>query len=848
MKSLLLSLLLIIVVSIVQAQTKTIFKDSVEVRVHPSYGNKSRFHHFLFGKNFREEWSATTKLPLIRISEVAGGLTPEKRGGGNQSKSLRLTDSKDREWVIRSVEKSPDSLLPPGIRQTFMRDWLDDVTSAQHPFSALSVPPLANAVGVAYSKPVIGVVAPDKALGEYGETFNNLVVLLEEREPLGDSKNTPDMVKSLEEDNDNRLLGKEMLRARLLDGFIGDWDRHGDQFRWFDEKKGKGKSWIPVPRDRDQVFHFRQGVIPDLASRDYILPTLRDFDKKFSKIKWLLFKTNFVNHQLGFQINHDEWTEEVKSFQQKLTDSVLEESVRQLPKSSYDIRNAELLSILKARREKLPEVMEKFYRFIQKNVDIRASDKNEFVNITSHENGDLQILIRKINSNGELEDTLMNKKYEAILTKEIRLYVEDGLDSVVVNAPNSPIRLRIVGGKDRKVFDVEQSAKLVKVYNTKGEAEYKGEMRKHLSKDTSIVGFRQTNPYNIVMPFVVVGLNRDDGLILGAGINYKKQEGFRKSPYASNHILQASHSSSTEAFSIRYSGEWIHALGKADITAKAIIKAPNNTINFFGRGNESVYDKAAHTITYYRTRFNTYQFSPQLRWRNAGSASFSVGPSLYYYAFDADDNVGRFIENKSLIGSYDSLTIGESKLHLGISTEYLVDKRNSKIIPVNGTYLRIQLNAYKGVSDFTSDFAQLIPEFAFYKSLNKRSTVVFADRIGGTVSVGKTAFYQSAFLGGHENLLGFRQYRFSGQHSVYNNMELRVKVADIASYILPGQFGISGFWDIGRVWDKKNDSNKWHSGVGAGIFYAPASLISFSVVIGKSTEGWYPYFTMGFRF
>jgi hypothetical protein len=851
MRSLLLLLLLFLLRSPLTAQTPMVFRDSLELRIHPAYDKPGKFHRFLFGENYRKEWSALTKLPVFRISEIEGGLTPQKRGGGMQSKSLRLVDTAGREWVIRSVEKTTDSLLPPGVRQTFVRDWLDDVTSAQHPFSAMTIPPIANAVGIPHSVPVIGVVAPDKNLGEHAEVFTNMVVLLEQREPLGKSENTADMLEGIVEDNDNTILGKELLRARILDAYIADWDRHADQWRWVDTKKGKGKAWLAVPRDRDQAFHVRQGLIPDIAAVDYVLPTLRDFDKELSNIKWVLFKTNFLNPYPGFQLSHDDWTKEVKRFQENITDSVLEESLKRLPRSAYEIRHDHLLSVLKARRERLPAAMERFYRFTQKIVDIRASDKNEFVRITGVENGGLNIHMRKISKDGELEDTLMDKTYDAALTKELRLFVEDGKDSVVINSPDSRIRLRLVGGRDRKSFTVIESKKKIRLYNLPGGSGYSDDtrrLRKHISGDSANTSFMQTNLYNIWMPLAIIGINRDDGFIVGAGVKFTKQEGFRKSPYTSNQMLLATHSSSTRAFSIRYSGEWIHALGKADIVVRALVKAPNNTINFFGRGNESDYDKDAHTITYYRTRFNTYQFTPQLRWRNNRTSYLAAGPSVYYYAFDVDDNAGRFIQNNSLIGSYDSATIEKQKLHIGVALDYVNDRRNSAIIPVTGTYMRVQLNAYKSASEYAKSFAQLIPEFAVYKSLTKSSTLVFADRIGGTISVGKTAFYQSAFLGGHENLLGYRQYRFSGQHSIYNNMELRLKVADIASYILPGQFGLSAFWDIGRVWEEHDDSGEWHNGVGGGVFFAPGSLVSFSFVVGKSSEGWYPYFTMGFRF
>jgi hemolysin activation/secretion protein len=125
---------------------------------------------------------------------------------------------------------------------------------------------------------------------------------------------------------------------------------------------------------------------------------------------------------------------------------------------------------------------------------------------------------------------------------------------------------------------------------------------------------------------------------------------------------------------------------------------------------------------------------------------------------------------------------------------------------------------------------------------------VLADRLGGTLSVGKTAFYQSAFIGGEGTLLGYRQFRFAGQHAAFNNFELRMKLADLANYIVAGQFGITGFWDIGRVWEIHDNSGKWHQGTGGGIYFAPASAFVLNFVMAYSPEGWYPYFTLGFRF
>jgi len=83
---------------------------------------------------------------------------------------------------------------------------------------------------------------------------------------------------------------------------------------------------------------------------------------------------------------------------------------------------------------------------------------------------------------------------------------------------------------------------------------------------------------------------------------------------------------------------------------------------------------------------------------------------------------------------------------------------------------------------------------------------------------------------------------------LYNNFEVRLKLANIASYILPGQIGLTGFYDIGRVWVNHDKSDFWHQGAGGGIYFAPAQMLVLQLVVGASREGWYPYFTLAMRY
>jgi hypothetical protein len=104
------------------------------------------------------------------------------------------------------------------------------------------------------------------------------------------------------------------------------------------------------------------------------------------------------------------------------------------------------------------------------------------------------------------------------------------------------------------------------------------------------------------------------------------------------------------------------------------------------------------------------------------------------------------------------------------------------------------------------------------------------------------------FLGGEANLPGFKEERFAGQHMMYNNLELRIKLGNLASYILPGQFGVTSFHAIGRVWEKRQESGSWHNSLGGGIYFAPANMALLQIKGAFSSDGFYPYVNFSLTF
>src|SRR6185312_1992000 len=117
------------------AQTK-VGADSITVAVEPVYDSVSKLHRTIFGESYRKLWSEPVTLKICRLNQEKGGLKIEQRGGGMQTKSLRLKDANGQEWVLRTIQKYPEKVLPPNLRQTIAKDIVQDQISAEHPFSA----------------------------------------------------------------------------------------------------------------------------------------------------------------------------------------------------------------------------------------------------------------------------------------------------------------------------------------------------------------------------------------------------------------------------------------------------------------------------------------------------------------------------------------------------------------------------------------------------------------------------------------------------------------------------------------------------------------------------------------
>lgn len=323
---------------------KTLPKKNVPKESIPADGNKldfdtvyntaithqykaSRFKQMILGTNYRHEWEAEVDFPVFDLG--AKNLEIVKRGGGMQTKSLRLANRETgEEFVLRSVNKYPALAIPEKLRKTVARDIVQDQIAASHPYGALLIPPMAEAMGVYHSSPELVWLPNTLLLKNHRAEYGDNVYLFEKRfvRPSSMKKEeyksftTHKMIAAILKDNDYLVIQEEVLRARILDLFIGDWDRHDDQWTWVGVETAKGREYLPVPRDRDQAFFVNQGLIPKIASKDWIMPKLQGFDHDLRNVNGFMFNARYFDRSFLNGLGKSTWEKVLNEAVDSLTD------------------------------------------------------------------------------------------------------------------------------------------------------------------------------------------------------------------------------------------------------------------------------------------------------------------------------------------------------------------------------------------------------------------------------------------------------------------------------------------------------------------------------------------------
>lgn len=427
---------------------------------------------FWMGANYRKEWKTPIRVPVLHLDTEKGGLTPVKRGGGKQTRSLRVADPTGKEYNLRSIQKFITSkTLPADLQSEAAVDLVADGISASYPYAALSLPVLAEAAGIPYLKVKVVYIADDPKLGEFRKDFANLLAYLEEKIPEGVKKgyDTEEVAEKLKEDNDNSVDQAGLLKARILDMFVMDLDRHEDQWEWAAREKDKGKEYYAIPKDRDQAFYINQGVLPHIIQWPWLVPQLEGFKEKAKNIKRFNFAARNLDRFYLNQLSEKDWVDATSQFLATMTDQVIIKAMNQQPAEIRQLSVDRIITTLKQRRNHLAAETMEYYRFLAEYVNVTASDKMELFTITRNDDGSVSLVVNKITKEGEISTKLYERNFNPAHTQEIRIYGFGGDDKFAIKGSNNDkIKIRIIGGEGADSFEnTGSSGHGTIVYDTK---------------------------------------------------------------------------------------------------------------------------------------------------------------------------------------------------------------------------------------------------------------------------------------------------------------------------------------------------------------------------------------------
>jgi hypothetical protein len=825
-----------------------IYKDSVVVSASQRYETSSGFRKWFMGNNYRKEWNTPIKMREFNIKKEKGGLKIEGIGGGNQSRSLQMTDKNGTTWVIRSIEKDLTKGVPFNFRNSLAQFVAQDVLSASHPHAPVVLPDLGKAVDVLTSEYEFLYVPNDPALGRYRKLFANTVVMLENRNPgagLEDVKTTTKVINKIHEDNDHRVDQEKVLNARLFDIFIGDFDRHGRQWRFGVADTGKGKLYFPIPRDRDQAFFNSDGVLLWKLSKK-LIPALQGFKSTIRDVNG--FNSQAKEFDRFFLNNLDEntWRRISENFTQKMTDEVIDSSLKRFPEPIYETNAKIIGDKLKSRRDHLVNDAITYYKFISKVVTVTGSGKSEFFHVRNHPEG-LQVTTYKKKDGNDSASIMFTRIFKEDVTKEIRLFGLNGDDKFEIDPDvASKIKIRIIGGKGNDTFDLKGNIKNI-VYDLNTEKNHAINLRRtnrEFSSDPAINQYRGSEfQYTRKrFPQIDIGFNPEDGLLLGAGFALRTF-GFRKEPYATDQRLTSLFAPTRGAYRLKYVGTFNKVLFKNDLLIRAELVNPSIS-NFFGLGNETVFDKSKG-IEFHRVRYRFFEVDLLVRKRFSEIVSLSIGPSYYQYWNKYKDNSKRILANPDVIGT-DSASVYGVKEYLGAKARFDIDFVNNEIFPTRGITWFTEFTSMYGFRKNSHNLSKLTSDVTIYAALRDPGRLGAIFRLGGGhIFSHEYEYFQALNIGAHNFLRGYRKNRFSGSSTAYASSELRLKLFKSKSYVLPGDVGMMGFYEVGRVWHKGEISNKWHPAYGGGFYFIPYGVVMMSFTVGFSPEESLFNFTLG---
>ena len=812
-----------------------------------------KFYSWLWGNHYRKYYALPIETKTANISELNGGYTPFREGGGNQSNSLRLKAADGQEFVMRGVKKSAvrflnnmafkKSTFGNQLDNTFPDRFLLDFYTTSHPFTGFSVNNMADKIGLFHSNPQLYYIPKQKGLGEYNKNYGDELYMIEERfssdpktlqslDNASDILSTADVLKNMRKDGKYAVDQDLYIRARIFDMLIGDWDRHEDQWKWAEYKMGDKVIYKPIPKDRDQAFSIYDGTAFKVIMNIPAIRHMKTFKDDIKSVRWMNMEPYPMDLIFLKNANEKDWVTQAKYIQEHLADVDIDRAFDNLPKEVQDETITDIQRKLKLRKGKLEEYAMRYFDVLQEKVPLAGTiNKDKFV-ITKKANS-VEVKQYQLNKNNG-EELVFKKKYDDTKTKELWIYGLEEDDIYEVSGEGkSKINIRLIGGYNHDTYNVDNGNK-VKIYDFKSQKNtYNAKSAaQHITNDYDVNTYNWKHPkYNFFAGYPMANFNPDDGVILGFVANYTVNN-FIRDPYTQKHSLSANYYTTTGGFNVGYKGIFKKAIVGWDAGIDASYTTPFFSRTFFGLGNESINNVDEDNRDYNRVRISQFKFAPSISttsWMN-----FKNQFQLNFEHSKVQYNDERFIAVSPDVNP----EVFTGQQFAGANYTFSFKNLDNKAFPTLGLEMILNAGWKANLSEFNQNFASFEGTLNVFHRIDKLGKFVFANSINAMIiNNNNFEFYQAAAIGGKNGMRAYRNERFAGKSSFVNNSEIRWDFGRIKNNIVPVNMGILVGYDIGRVWMDNEQSDKWHQGVGVGFWLNILEMFSARIDYFTGEDG-----------
>lgn len=813
----------------------------VRKSIYPaSATDKSNFYNYLWGEHYRKIYSLPIIVPAVTLQTLQGGLKVVEQAADFQG--LLLENDRKQLYLLKPLGGYTTFLESNFFQEvynkkvfknTYLDQFIGDAYTIINPYTFISADYLAKTSGLNSNNSRIYYLpehSTKDTVSDGTSIENKLVAVID----VPDYNTRPNIILTEQlldtiRINKNLQVNQELyIRERLLDMMLGDWNKIPENWNWKGQERGDSILFAPIVIDRNHSFTKVDGILFKQMLHVLGLGFIVNYDSSLKSVK----KENTLGFTLDMalcsQSDLSVWLQQAALIRQTLTDAVIDEAFSMLPKGIDGAEIEHITKIVKERRNKLNEIAKSYYAQLQRTPVLTGTNRSDRFVIDRHNPDSLFIRIYDIES-GQL---VFDRKYSRKMTKEIWLYGLEGNDCYEVNGEaKKEMPVYLISGKGDNAYQLEPGNH-IRIYEYKSKKELLDTVP-HAKKIFSDLPEIHQYDYDKIkhhgISFTPWGTyDSDKGFSLGTFFTYTMY-GFKRAPFTYRHRIGYNY---LQGF--MYQGTFPSYDGKKSFNLDATISSRRNFYNFFGFGNNTDGYKDEKK-NYNRVHIREFRLSPSFNLEFGKKEQLAVHTSLEM--FKAKETDDRFInhyypENHRIFNTNLFLDLGAT-----IQTERAICCFIPKLSGSLSTGWKMNLK------DASRNFPYVNASVELDVKITDRLT--WATMAKSEVLLNnKYEFYQAAST----ELRGYRDNRFIGKQSFYQYSDIRLDMGRLKNPFTPLKYGVFVGVDYGRVWFPDEESKRWHTSYGGGVWLTLINKITTKYSWFGSSDSFRFMFELGLGF